>query len=79
MVNKGSFRALLRFRVASGDVTLGSHLHRAAGNACYISKTTQNQLLACIKDDILAMIVADIKAQEGPLMFSVLADEVTDK
>ena len=47
-------------------------------NANYLSKTTQNNLLLCIKDYIQYEIVIEIKNQpEGPF-YSLSADAVTD-
>ena len=44
----------------------------------YLSKTTQNDLLSCIKDFIQSELVNDIQNQtEGPV-FGISADEVTD-
>ena len=44
----------------------------------YVSKTTQNDLLSCIKDFIQSQIVNDIQNQtEGP-SFGISADQVTD-
>ena len=50
----------------------------AKRNANYLSKTTQNDLLLCIKEYIQHEIVKEIKKQpEGPF-YGLSADEVTD-
>ena len=78
-MNQGNFLSLLKYRVDAGDTALKEHLESCARNATYISKTSQNQLLSCIKDFIQGEIVKEIKNQEiGPL-YGIEADEVTDK
>ena len=47
-------------------------------NASYTSKTTQNDLLGCIKDYIQEQIVFDVKSQEVWPFYGIMADEVTD-
>ena len=49
-IYQGNFKSLLDFRVDAGDIHLKEHLETCARNASYISKTTQNQLLECIKE-----------------------------
>ena len=44
--NPGNFRALLNFRVESGDQVLKDHLQKAPRNATYISNTIQNEIIA---------------------------------
>jgi len=44
--NDGNFRALLQFRTDAGDMQLQRHLSTASNNATYISKTSQNDLIA---------------------------------
>ena len=73
--NDGNFRALLRFKVRSGDRDLGSHLQSAGGNATYISPKTQNAIIAACNELLVAEVVKRINAAEG---FAVLADETTD-
>lgn len=75
LLNDGNFRALLRFRIQSGDVSLQEHLSKAASNATYVSKTIQNELLSDICQLIKERIVSDIDAAG---FWSVLADETTD-
>lgn len=61
--DKGKFRAMVDFRVESGDIVLKEFVEKhCAKNATYLSKTTQNDLLGCMGDFILAEIIADVKA-----------------
>ena len=71
----GNFRALLSFRVDSGDKVLEDHLKTTGKNATYISKTTQNELIAICGDMISEDIIRDLKKAK---FFSVMADETTD-
>ena len=70
-----NFRSLLDFRIDAGDKVREEHLAKDPKNASYISKTTQNELLDCLKKYILDEIIKEIKEQP---MFSIQADEVTD-
>ena len=45
------------------DKTLKESIQSCARNATYLSKTTQNDLLRCIKDFIQSEIVSDIQNQ----------------
>ena len=45
---QGIFRALLSFRVDSGDAILKEHLETAGKNATYISKTIQNGIVEAV-------------------------------
>ena len=47
-VNCGNLRALVNFRIDSGDTAL-KHMETYARNASYISKSAQNELLECMK------------------------------
>ncbi|XP_078679498.1 52 kDa repressor of the inhibitor of the protein kinase-like [Branchiostoma floridae x Branchiostoma belcheri] len=76
--NKGNFHALLQLRVDAGDVALKEHLDTCARNATYVSKTSQNQLLDCMKQFIQETIVHEIDSQEFGAHFGIMADEVTD-
>ena len=76
-LNQGNFRELLKL-MAEIDNNLDIHLRTCARNATYISKTTQNELLSCIKDYIQSQIVADINNQVGGPYYGISADEVTD-
>ena len=75
-INKGKFRALIDFRIESGDVILKDFLEKnSAKNATYLSKTSQNDLLDCIGEFILTKIITEVKANQ---FFGLEADEVTD-
>ncbi|XP_066274145.1 52 kDa repressor of the inhibitor of the protein kinase-like [Branchiostoma lanceolatum] len=76
--NKGNFHALLQLRVDAGDVALKEHLDTCARNATYVSKTSQNQLLECMKQYILEVIVREIDSQPFGSHYGIMADEVTD-
>ena len=75
---QGNFKCLLDFQVDAGNIHLKEHLEICARNASYISKTTQNQLLECIKEYVQDVIVNEICSQEIGAKFSIQADEVTD-
>ena len=62
----------------AGDIYLKEHLETCAKNASYISKTTQNELLECIKEYIHNIIVDEISSQEIGSKYGIQADEVTD-
>lgn len=74
-INDGNFRALLRYRVDAGDKILEKHLTEGSSNATYISKTTQNSLIECCRDEVQAQILDRIRAS-GP--YSAIFDETTD-
>lgn len=74
--NTGNFRALLKYRVDGGEVSLQDHFSNAPKNATYKSKRIQNELIEIIGDSILKHIVKEIKEAGG--WFSVSADEVRD-
>ncbi|XP_066984526.1 52 kDa repressor of the inhibitor of the protein kinase-like [Macrobrachium rosenbergii] len=73
--NEGNFRELLRFAVRRGDTALEKHLKNAKKNATYTSKTTQNDIIACIDEHISNVISERISKSK---FFSVIADETTD-
>lgn len=73
--NQGNFHALLQFRVEAGDEVLMEHLKTCPKNATYCSKTTQNDLIVCCRDDILSQISRQVEKSK---FFSVLADEASD-
>uniref|UniRef100_A0A2S2QIH3 Repressor of the inhibitor of the protein kinase n=1 Tax=Sipha flava TaxID=143950 RepID=A0A2S2QIH3_9HEMI len=73
--NDGNFRALLRFRVDSGDTTLGEHLKNGPRNSLYTSPGIQNDIISICGEIIKSKIVQRVNAAE---CFSVLADETTD-
>ena len=72
-IKKGDFKALLDVMTHTDD-PLRNHLKTCAKNFTYISKTTQNALLECIKNYIQGKIVDEINQQQ----FGLVADEVTD-
>lgn len=72
---EGNLRALLAFRVDSGDKDLKEHLENASKRATYISKTTQNEIIELCGNQILRKIVADIQRAR---FFSIIADETSD-
>ena len=77
--HQGNLRSLLYFRIDTGDKVLEEHLTKYPNNVSYISKTTQTELLYCLKKYILDKIIKDIREQSVGPMFSSQADEVTDK
>ena len=60
------------------DKTLKDRIESCARNATYLSKTTQNDLLSCIKDFIQSEIVNDIQNQAKWSIFGISVDEVID-
>ena len=74
--NPGNFRALLRFRVDSGDEVLKEHLETAPKNAMYTSNTIQNELITIIGSWFQQKILAKVMA--GSKVYSILADEGRD-
>ena len=78
MSNKGNFHSFLQFRVDSGDIALKEHLETCTRNATYISKTSQNQLLECIKRFIQETFVNEINNHPFGSHYGIMADEVTD-
>ncbi|WAR18850.1 P52K-like protein [Mya arenaria] len=77
-MNMGNFKKILQLRVRAGDKVLEKHLKTCAKNATYTSKTSQNQLLWCVKKHMQDKIVAEIKGQAIGPYFGIQADEVTD-
>lgn len=78
--NDGNFRALLRFRVDSGDNTLNDHLSQIEAmpsnrSTSYTSPKIQNELIEICGKIILNKIVSKVNKAE---CFSLLADETTD-
>lgn len=69
------FRALIDFRVDSGDRTLKEHLDSCRRHATYISKTIQNDLLQCMGNYIQSQNIAQVK---NGCFYGIMADEVTD-
>ena len=72
--NKGNFLEILSI-VASESPALKSHIDNCAGNAKYLSKTTQNELLQAASD-VCKQISEEVKVCG---FFSVIADEAPDK
>ena len=74
-VSRGNFWALLQFRVAAGDITLGEHLAKAPRNAIYTSPDVQNQVINILGDHIRGKILSKVREAQ---FFTLVADEVTD-
>lgn len=74
-VNRGNFRAFLKFRVDAGDLVLKEHLETADRNAMYTSKEIQNEMIRICGDIIRNKILVKIREAQ---FFSVIADEATD-
>lgn len=72
--NKGNFRAILEYRAETDDVLM-EHLLTAPHNATHISKTTQNDLIECFKDEILHQIVSNVLSS---IFFCIMFDETND-
>ena len=70
-----NFRALLAFRVDSGDTVLEEHLKNSSKVCTYVSKTTQNELINIRGEQILKEIIDEVKEAK---FFSIFADETTD-
>jgi hypothetical protein len=77
-LNKGNFKESLKFRVDAGDEVLQEHLSTCTKTATYISKTSQNELLYCIKAFIQKKIVDKVRSQTIGPYFGFQCDEVTD-
>lgn len=76
--NMGNFKELLRLRAEAGDEVLQRHLETSARNASYVSKSSQNELLLCIKQFIQGKIVDEVKSQSFGPFYGFQCDEVTD-
>ena len=50
---QGNFMAFVKFAIDSGDIVLKEHLECCSRNATYMSKTTQNDLMKLMADDII--------------------------
>lgn len=77
-VNLGNFKAIVAFRVNSGDTILKEHLQTGANNAMYVSSAAQDDMLEIILDSIHEEIKKEARSQKGKFIYSVSADEVTD-
>ena len=73
--NKGNFRALLDFRIDSGDTVLQHHFDAAPRNATCKSKTIQNEIIDCIGSFSRDQIIKEDKDAE---FCSVIVDETPD-
>jgi len=73
--NDGNFRALLRYRIDSGDDLFLNHIKNCGKNSTYISADIQNELISIICDQIQTTICNRIKKNK---FFVILADETTD-
>jgi hypothetical protein len=71
----GVFRALLRFRIDSGDAVLAEGLEQASRNATYTSKTTQNEIIACAGELLQADISRRVRKAKW---YSIMSDETSD-
>lgn len=74
-INDGNFRALLKFRIDSGDKDLEKHIRSCGKNSSYVSKTIQNELIQCCGELITQNIVSKVKHAK---YFTLMADETTD-
>ena len=72
---EGNFKALLRFRVQSGDDNLAEWIRRAPGNALHTSAETQNEMVS-ICGRLVATCITERVRKAG--IFSIIADETTD-
>ena len=61
--NNAKFKELLEFRADLSDNTLRKHLDAGKRNAMFTSKTTQNDLLECMKEFIQRKIYKEIASQ----------------
>jgi len=75
VANPGNFRELLKFKINSGDQNLKNHLDTTSSRATYISKTTQNELLNCIGEEIQLQIIKNVNEAK---FYAVIFDETTD-
>ena len=75
--NRGIFKELIML-MSEFDKTLKDRIESCVWNATFLSKTTQNDLLSCIKGFIHSEIVNDIQDQTKRPFFGISTDEVTD-
>lgn len=73
--SQGVFRALLAFRIESGDTNLVHHFQTCGENSTMISGKIQNDLIKAIGEELRSTIVERIKKA---YCFAVLLDETTD-
>ena len=74
--NKGNFLAILKL-VAAHDKVLQEHLKNASKNATGTSKRVQNELINIIGTHIRSQLFQTLRQDKA--VFSIIADEVTDK
>ena len=74
LAKEGNFRALLQYRIQSGDEALKQHLEKCNKNSTYISKTIQNQLIDIIGKLILKQIIEEVKQAQ---FYTILLDETS--
>lgn len=73
--NDGNFRALLRFAIDSGDISLKNHIENTGRNSLYISPQIQNEIAHIAGGVIQRKIIERINKSH---CFSIIADETTD-
>ncbi|GFQ71587.1 DUF4371 domain-containing protein [Trichonephila clavata] len=71
----GKFRALLRFRIESGDKNLEKHVLNSCKNATYMSPIIQNEVIQTCSDIVTEKVIDRISNAE---CFSLLGDETMD-
>lgn len=74
-VNKGNLRAVLWFRIDSGDTNLQRHLETSTSHATYISKVTQNELINTCGEEIVSKIIRRLQASR---FYANMLDETND-
>ena len=73
--NKGTFLALPDYSVRSSNEILANRLKDCSRNATYTGKTTQNDLIQAIGDQLRDKLLLEIKNAKW---YSILCDKVTD-
>ncbi|GFQ85842.1 repressor of the inhibitor of the protein kinase [Trichonephila clavata] len=71
----GKFRALLWFRIESGDKNLEKHVLSSSKNATYMSPIIQNEVIQTCSDIVTEKVIDRISNAE---CFSLLGDETMD-
>lgn len=74
-LNDGKFRALLRFRIDSGDVSLEKHVLNHLKNAQYMIPDIQNEIIQICSDIIIRKIILKV---DNAQCFTLLGDETID-
>lgn len=75
VTNSGNFRALLKYRILSGDTLLEKHLKSKTSKATYISPKIQNDIIECCKNFIIEKIINEVNESK---FYSIIFDETTD-